>query len=179
MLCISASNKKRKGKTGTIKVFSVYTEGESQGIELAICNELIPSLVEKRTRIFEKEGETWGHLTANSKEMRVWLMADINSSSDLKSRDNFLSALRLILTANQKTGTQFFTKNRSRLTFSIEGWESKKPGNFVFETEGKIYRGEGKARGVLKQVNINGKPFFKPDAVDFLLLRSLKLRDSK
>ena len=166
VLVCSVSSKKKK--PSSIKYISVYTEADSQGIELAACNSLDQPSIDKRTREFEQEGEIWGHLTANNKEMRVWLMDDVSAASDPKARQNFLSALRMISAANQRKGTQFFTKDRSRLTFSVEGWESKKPASFVFETEGKLYRGEGKSRGILKQSNFSGKAFIKPHEVIFL-----------
>ena len=95
-------------------------------------------------------------------------MGDIMSPADLKAKHNFLNALRSISAENVKRGSQFFGKNNGKLTFSIEGWESKKPVNFVYETEGKLYRGEGKARGILKQLNIADKPYILPhEVLDF------------
>ena len=166
-LIVSSMVSAKKKKSSSTKLFSIYTDADHQGIELAVCNELAPSLVQKRTHMFEKEGEFWGHLAEKNTELRVWLMNDISAETDGKARSNFLSALRMISNANHKFGSQFFNKDRSRLTFAIDGWESKKAGPFVFETEGKLFRGEGKTRSILKQSNIHGKPFIKPHEVTY------------
>ena len=163
-LLMPSISKKTKAAAST-KYISVYTEGETSGIELAVCNEMEPKLIAKRQRIFERDGEAWGHQAAGNKELRVWIMGDIMSPADLKAKHNFLNALRSISAENIKRGSQYFGKDQGKLTLSIEGWESKKPVSFVYETEGKLYRGEGKTRGILKQLNIANKPFILPHEV--------------
>lgn len=164
---MSQSQSKKQKSAASWKFISVYTEGEIRGVEMSVCNEMEPRLIAKRRRIFERDGENWAHQTAGNKELRMWVMGDSNSSADVKARSNFLNALRSISAENMKRGSQFFGKNMGKLTFSIEGWESKKPVNFVYETEGKLYRGEGKTRGILKQLNIGNKPYIMPHKVLF------------
>lgn len=156
--------RKKRTQVST-KFITVYTEGGTQGVELAVCNEHNSTVLAKRRKLFEKFGEDWGHLTFGNKELRMYLLSDSMATSDYKAKHNFIGALRSISNENRKRGTQFFSKDHGKLTFEISGWESKKPTNFVYETDGKLYRGEGKSRGILKQGNIGEKPYIKPHQV--------------
>lgn len=164
VVAMLASNVTSK-KKDTTKMVTVYTEMEAQGIELSVCRELPEANITERKADFERNGEKWGHVYDGGVELRTWVMPDISNKADSKAQSNFLKALTHLKRENDNRGLPYFVKEGGKLTFQMEGWDSNRPTSFVYETEGKLYRGVTKGKGVFKQVDIDNKPFIVPNEV--------------
>lgn len=160
----------------TTKLISVYTETEAQGLEFAVCRVLSAESLIQRTREFEANGEPWGHAIKGNKEIRTLVLQEWSNSVDGKAKTQFMKSLREIMATNRNAGQPFFTKEGSRVTLEFKGWEANRPSAFVYEADGKLYRGTSKARGLLQQSDKNGKPFIEPreivDVKKFLFTRN-------
>lgn len=98
-LCVSGTYPKSITMT-TFKYATMFTEIDHIGLELAICRDLNEDTIANRTRIFESEGEKWGHVTLGKRELRTWLMPDLSSEVDGKAKSNFIKSLRSIIQEN-------------------------------------------------------------------------------
>ena len=152
-LCLAPALAKSTTQT-TFKFASMFTEIDHTGIELAICRDLSEKTIAQRTRIFESEGENWGHVTLGRRELRTWLMPDIGSAVDSKGKINFIKSLRSIIQENKIAGTPFFRGDSGHTTLAFDGWETARPNRFVYEKDGNIYKGDTKQKGILRQRNL-------------------------
>ena len=139
------------------KYLTVYNEIESRGYEVGVCRDLGARAAANRLREFERDGEMYGHLLREVRpgvfrEFRGLFIPDVNEKIpfiDKKTKTHFINPLRTIISSNNHAGKPFFRSKESRTTIKIEGWENGKPASFTFETEGKLFRGRSKAKGVL------------------------------
>lgn len=139
------------------KYLTIYNEIESRGYEIGVCRDLTARQAASRLREFERDGEVYGHLLRELRpgvfrEFRGLFIPDVNEKFpfiDKKTRAHFINPLRTIVSSNNNAGKPYFRSKESRTTVKIEGWESTKPASFTYETEGKLFRGSSKAKGVL------------------------------
>lgn len=141
----------------SLKYLTIYNEIESRGYEVGVCRDLTARQAAARQREFERDGEVYGHLVREVRpgvfrEFRGLFIPDVNEKIpyiDKKTKTHFINPLRTIVDSNNNAGKPYFRSKESRTTVKIEGWESIKPVSFTYETEGKLFKGRSKAKGVL------------------------------